>query len=596
MTTGSAPVASAADYREFSYSDFLKALPDLRKENAAAKPLKVAVLRSYTIEPIEPVLEYRLLREGYAAEFLFGGFNQFVQEALDPSSELYRFGPDIVLLLARAEELMPDFVGAFGRAGFDWMAHVAAKADELAGVAAAIRRNGAAQVLVQNLSAPARPYFGVFDAQMPAGQRACAAEFNRALAGRLSEIGGAFVWDYAGFVERQGHEQLFDPKMFYLSKNPFRQPMLPAMADDIMPYLLSMLGRSKKCVVLDLDNTLWGGVVGEDGIDGIELGHTYPGVCYRAFQENLLKLYHRGVILAINSKNNEADALKVLDEHPDMVLRREHFAAMQINWNDKPGNIRELARALNIGVDSMIMIDDNPAECEFIRGAVPECTVVCLPEKPWLIPAVAEQLPGIDNVRLTDEDRQKGAMYQAQAERKRHEESYANVDEFLASLSLEVTIAKASSFSIPRIAQLTQKTNQLNVTTRRYSEAEISTMAESPDTDVYAVSVRDKFGDNGIVGVLIAIYEGRTCRIDTLLLSCRVIGRNIETAMLAHLADAALARNVDALVGEFIPTAKNGPAAEIFTRAGFTPEGDTGFRLELASGSIDAPSYIAFGT
>lgn len=576
----------------FKYSDFLKHLPLVERLRPGAQPLRVAILRSYTADAIEPVLKFRLRLEGLDAEFWLGNYNQYVQEILDPGSELYRFDPRVVLLMIRIEELMPDFVGAFGEPGREWEPYVDAKARDIGALARTLRQRSSAQIIVQNLCLPRDVYWGIYDAQEPGGQSQLVARFNRVLAEALAETAGAYVWDFSRLVQQVGYEHLFDAKMWYLAKNPYRQAAYPRLVDDLVRYVLSACGRQKKCVVLDLDNTLWGGVIGEDGLEGIALGHTYPGSCYREFQQELLKLYHRGVILAINSKNNEADALRAIDEHPDMVLRRRHFAAMQINWTDKATNLRALAKTLNIGLDSMIMVDDNPVECELIRGAVPEVEVVCLPEQPYLIPEVAHRLPGVENVRLTAEDRKKGSMYEAQALRQQEAASFASLDEFLRSLDLEVSIEAAAPFSIPRIAQLTQKTNQLNVTTRRYSEADINRMAEDPMASVLAVSVKDKFGDNGIVGVLIAKHEGEECRIDTLLLSCRVIGRNIEASMVAYLAEQARVRGANRLVGEFIPTPKNAPAADLFRRLGFEPLGETRYEADLKRGALVAPSYI----
>jgi FkbH-like protein len=576
----------------FKYSDFVKNLPVVERVRPSAQRIRIAVLRSYTVEAIEPVLKFRLRLEGLDADLLFGSYNQYVQELLDPAGEVYRFDPQVVLLMVRAEELMPDFVDAFGEPGREWADYVDAKARELGALAGTLRERSAAQLLVQNVCLPSAVYYGIYDAQDPGGQSQLVARFNRTLAASLAATPGAFVWDFNRLVQQVGHEQLFDPKMWYLAKNPYRQSAIPRLVDDLLPYLTSICGRQKKCVVLDLDNTLWGGIVGEDGLEGIQLGHTYPGSCYRDFQRELLKLYHRGVILAINSKNNPADALRVLDEHPDMILRRHHFAAAEINWADKVTNLRAIAKSLNIGTDSLVMVDDNRAECELIRGALPEVEVVCLPEQPFLLPAVARRLPGVDNIRLTAEDKKKGAMYQAQAARQSEAASFATVDEFLHSLDLEVSIDSAAPFSIPRIAQLTQKTNQLNLTTRRYSEADINLMTRDPATSVFSVSVKDRFGDSGIVGVLIAKHEGRECRIDTLLLSCRVIGRNIEASMIAFLADQARNRGASALVGEFLPTAKNAPAADLFPKLGFESLGDSRYRADLGSRTFTPPPYI----
>ena len=305
-----------------------------------------------------------------------------------------------------------------------------------------------------------------------------------------------------------------------------------------------------------------------------------------------MRLYDRGILLAVNSKNNEADALRIIDEHPDMVLRRRHFAATRINWQDKAQNLRELARELNIGLDSMIFVDDNPVECELVRRECPECDVVQLPSKPYLLPAIPASLAGTEKIRLTEEDRRKGAMYQAQAARRQDEAQYSNLDDFLRSLEVEVSIEAATPFSIPRIAQLTQKTNQMNMTTRRYTEAEIRALATDPSSAVFAVSSKDRFGDNGIIGVFILRLSAHECTIDTFLLSCRVIGRGIEQAMIAFIAELCIARGIHSLKAEFFTTAKNQPAAGFYESCGLRKTTDTTYRADLRVTTFTCPQHI----
>jgi FkbH-like protein len=582
-----------AELPAYKYSDYLRNLKAVEESCAEAKPLRVAVLRSYTVEAIEPVLKLRLLLEGFKTEWFFGDYNLYVQEILDTSSPFYAFRPDVVLLMVRIEELMPDFVEEFGSRSFsEWEANIQSKAREIGDLAKTIQRSLAAQFIVQNVCLPAGLYWGVYDTQNPQGQTYLVSRFNQTLAEALREVKGAFIWDFNRFVQKKGYDHIFDSKMWFLSKNPYRQSVYPWMVDDLLRYLLSILGKSKKCIVLDLDNTLWGGIVGEDGIKGIHLGHAYPGNCFRAFQQELLKLHHRGVLLAVNSKNNEADALEVIDTHPDMVLRRKHFSAIRINWEDKASNMKALAEELNIGVDSMIMIDDNPIECEQIHQLLPECDVICLPGQPYLIQQVFDVLPGIENIRLTDEDKKKGEMYQAQIARKQHERTYGNLDDFLKSLELEVGIQAAVPFSIPRIAQLTQKTNQMNLTTRRYTEADIAAMVNDSNTFVFSVSSKDKFGDNGIVGVVILKLKEEECLIDTFLLSCRVIGRNIEGAMIAVMSEFARGKGAGTLLGEYLQTTKNKPARDMFERFQFDKFSETLYRADLCKRVFEIPSYI----
>lgn len=580
--------------RGFGYNEYLRHLQPVKDAAAHRTPLRVAILRSYTLEPIEPVLQLRLLLDGFEPEFWIGGYNQYHQEVLDRGSGLYGFRPDLVLMMIRLEEVSPDFVEDYpSRTVAEWQAHLARSAEEIGRLAQTAAADLSAQVIVQNMSLGRGAYFGIFDPQRQDGQAQLVHEFNRALASAASAP-GVFVWDFDGFVHAEGFEHLYDPKMWYVSRNPFKQSAYPALVADLLRYVRSALGRTKKCVVLDLDNTLWGGVAGEDGFEGIKLGDTYPGNCFKDFQRQLLRLYNRGILLAINSKNNEADAFRILDDHPDMVLRRRHFAAMRINWRDKATNLRELAAELNIGLDSFLFVDDNPAECELVRQQCPECDVVQVPSQPYLIPRIVFDFPEVENIHLTEEDRKKGEMYLAQAARKVHEEQFASSDleGFLRSLELKVAIEPATPFSIPRVAQLTQKTNQMNMTTRRYTEARIQSFAGDPAYGVYAVSAKDRFGDHGIIGVLILQHEGDSCLIDTFLLSCRVIGRGIEDTMVQFALEEARERGVGKLVGEFIPTPKNAPAAGFFERAGFAKEGETRYLMTTETGSGAADSGV----
>jgi FkbH-like protein len=584
-----------AEVTNFRFNDYFRNLKTVEEnlDTSELKPLKIAILRSYTVEMIKPLLKLRLLLEGFKPEFFFGDYNQFFQEILDPTSRLYHFKPDVILIMVRIEELLPNLIEDFGEKNYqEWEAVIQTTVQQLRTLVETIEKNMPSQILFQNLAPPSNPYWGIYDAQSSHGQTCLVHQFNQLLAQQLEDKKSAFIWDFNGFLQRVGYNTIYDPKMWYLSRNPFKQSAYPAIVNDMLRYVISIIGKGKKCIVLDLDNTLWGGIAGEDGIDGIELGHDYPGSCYRDFQKGLLRLYNRGIILAINSKNNEEDALEIIENHPYMVLRRKYFAAMQINWFDKVSNMKALAQDLNIGIDSMIFIDDNPVECELFLQRCPECEVVCLPGKKYLIPGVLDSLPGIENIKLTDEDRKKGGMYRAQVARKQLERSFDNLDEFLKTLDIEVTIEPATSFSIPRISQLTQKTNQMNLTTRRYTEANIQAFVNDLDQYVFSVSSKDRFGDNGIIGVFILKFQNDECIIDTFLLSCRVIGRNIENSMIAFIADFATKHGAAAVIGEYLPTAKNKPAADMYDKFQFKRINDKLFKADPKQQTFEYPSYI----
>ena len=361
--------------------------------------------------------------------------------------------------------------------------------------------------------------------------------------------------------------------------------------------ILPVTGRTRKAVVVDLDNTLWGGVIGEDGIDGIKIGREYPGAAFLALQRALLDLHRRGVILAIASKNDERDALDVLDRHPGNLLRREHFAAHEIGWNPKPESLRRIAAELNIGLDSLVFVDDNPAEREAVRRELPQVLVVELPQDPMQYAASLRALPCLERVRVSSEDRDRGRQYAEQRSRAAYKTSAATLEDYYRSLEMIVEIAPLGDANRARISQLTQKTNQFNLSTRRYDEAALAALAAEDATRVYGCSVRDRFGDNGLVGVVIVRDRSPAFEIDTLLLSCRVIGRTIETAMLSYVATQARRAGARSLRGWFVPTAKNEPAADFYSRHGFEQvearDGASLWQCDLLRTQIEWPEWLA---
>ena len=573
----------------FHYLKYIQENMDL----SSHKKLKIAVLRSYTGEMVEPLLKLKLLLEGYIAEFNWGDYNQFSQEILDESSSLYKSHPDLILLMIRIDELMPQFVINFAdKKESEWENDIEQLSEHLIHLINTINNRTSSQVIMQNMNLSQIPYWGIYDSQRLHSQIGLLQKLNQELSKSFEAKPNSFIWDFNDFVTRKGADNIYDPKAWYVSSNPFTQAAYIDISNDLMRYMMSALGKGKKCIVLDLDNTLWGGIIGEDGMAGIALGHDYPGNCYVDFQRELLKLYHRGIILALNSKNNEADAFEVIDKHPDMVLRRKHFAAYQINWNDKASNLKSLANELNISVDSMIMIDDNPVECSLIRQLCPQCLVIQLPKKQYLIPSVLSGIMEIENIRLTEEDRSKGKIYQAQVERKNLAKLVVNLGEYLKALDISIEIRGAEQFSIPRISQLTQKTNQFNMTTRRYTESDIIQFSESPNAYVFSISSVDRFGDNGIVGVVIIKVDGDVFVIDTFLLSCRVIGRTIEQSMVAFIAELAKQKGATTLIGEFLSTSKNAPAADFYEKMNFTKRADGNFVTDLRNQKLEYSPYV----
>lgn len=536
---------------------------------AAQWPVRrVFVLRSFTVEPLLPLVVAEGLAAGVLLELTAGDFNTYAQEILDPQSRLYAYAPDVVILAVQTRDVAPDL--AHGEPGQQSYADTVDRVSgEVATLVQSFRHRTSAPLIVHALDLPSRPADGIFDAQRPDGQIASIHELNRRLVALAATVTDVYVLDYSGLVARHGIEAWHDSRMWTASRLPLKTAHLGTLAAEWARFLLALCPSMAKVVVCDLDNTLWGGVVGEDGPDGISVGDSEETSPWLQIQRALLDLYHRGILLAISSKNNPDDALSVLERHPQMLLRPPHFAAMRISWDTKPQSLSEIASELSVGRDTLVFLDDNPVEREYVRQAVPDVRVIELPADPAKYAATIREFPLFERLRLTGEDRDRGAMYAQQRQRAELQKSATSVEDYYRSLEMSLTIAPITPDTLARAAQLTQKTNQFNMTTRRYSEAEIAAFIAAPDWHAFTVQVRDRFGDNGIVGLLMACHEGDAWRIDTFLLSCRVIGRTVETAMLAWLAEKARQAGATSLIGEFIPTKKNAPAAGIYSAHGF---------------------------
>jgi FkbH-like protein len=324
-----------------------------------------------------------------------------------------------------------------------------------------------------------------------------------------------------------------------------------------------------KVIAVDADNTLWGGIIGEDGMHGIALGPDYPGNAYVAFQRRLLQYQQRGFVLALCSKNNEADVLEVLRDHPHQVLRERHFAAIAVNWEPKPGNLQRIAEELGLGLESFVFVDDSLHECGAVRAALPIVDVVPAPANPIELPTCLDRIGRLEILTLTKEDQQKTQMYVEQRQRAQLEAASTDLESYLQSLHMEMHVTLNDSRHVARIAQLTQKTNQFNLTTRRYTEDAIARLIEADDSIVATFSLRDIFGDSGLVGIALLRVESTTAVLDSFLLSCRVIGRRAESAFFNTLLRVLRARGVDRVRGEFIPTAKNKLAESFLTDHAF---------------------------
>jgi FkbH-like protein len=558
---------------------------------------RLALLRSFTVEPVVPLLRAAALVHGIDLTVQIGGFNTYAQEILAPTSQLYRFAPDVVILAVQTRDIAPDlWEGYTNLSPVEIKAAVERVVQGMRTWIRAFRAHSQAHLIVHTLEVPPFLSQGALDSQAETSQIATVQQINQELRGIASDHTGVYVLDYDALVARYGRTRWYDERKWLTMRMPIAAEYLLPLANEWLRFLHPLTGKLCKVVVTDLDNTLWGGIVGEDGRTGLQIGAEYPGAAYRALQRVLLDLYQRGIMLAVCSKNNMEDAMEVLAEHPEMLLRPQHFAALRINWNDKTQNLREIAAELNVGIDALAFVDDNPVERARVRTALPEVTVIDLPADPMEYAQAIRQAPVFERLVLSAEDRERGRYYAEQRQRVELEQSASSLEDFYHSLQQGVEIVPLTSETLVRVAQLTQKTNQFNLTTRRYNEQQLTEMAARPDWRVYTVRVKDCFGDSGLVGVAITHDIDAVSEIDTLLLSCRVIGRTVETALLSFLIQQSQARGRKQLQGWFLPTKKNAPAKAFYPDHKFRigaeqPEG-TLWTLDLRDAEIACPDWI----
>ena len=595
------PASGTASFVTSRLDELRDKLPEKTRDklgdNLALTKFKLAILRSFTVEPIVPLLRAEAFAYDIDLEVHVGDFNTYVQDMLDGQSSLYRFAPNAVVLAARADQAAPELWRDFADLPPGAAQHAAERVvrgyEQWIG---AFRKYSQAALIIHSLERPSSPSLGVLDDQSEAGQSGLIRQINRELRRIAAGFHGVYVLDYDALVARHGSEHWHDERKWLTARLPIAASYLLHMAREWMRFIVPLSGRTAKVLVVDLDNTLWGGVIGEDGMTGIKVGPEYPGAAYQALHRALLDLSRKGILLAVCSKNNLDDAMEALEKHPGMLVRPKHFAAMRINWTDKAQNLREIAEELNVGIDSLAFLDDNPFEREQVRAAIPEVTVIDLGKNPLEYASAVRNCAVFERLTLSSEDRQRTEIYAAQRQRAGAEQNFQSKEDFFRFLEQEAELEPVSDLTLARIAQLTQKTNQFNLTTRRYTEPQIAEMAKQPEWHIFSIRVRDRFGDHGLVGVAIAHDEGEQCEVDTFLLSCRVIGRTVETALLAHLAESAAQRGRKRLFGWFLPTKKNAPARDFYPQHGFNRQETNGtgslWTLDLKRSTLRCPDWI----
>ena len=562
------------------------------KTNNFEKKIRVGILGSSTLNGLEETIRVKCFQKGIECITYVGDYNQYNQEILKPDSSLYQFKPDITFLLLDVRHILGElFFSPYSVSTSEREEFVKTKIDEIKKLVKIFLDNSNSKLVITNLQIPSYSPYGINEVKEDFGLKQIVSEINNKIRCELKDNPLLFVYDFNEFIMKFGEKNVFDYKQFFSGDIKISTEYIPRFVNELMGYIYAITGITKKCIVLDLDNTLWGGIIGEEGFDNIKLGDNPIGRSFVEFQKILLGLNQRGIILAINSKNNFDDAIEVIQKHPNMILREDNFACIKINWDDKVMNLQKISEELNIGLDSMVFFDDDPINQEYVRASLPDVLVVDFPKDSSQYSQIITEMKEFDVLKITQEDTKRRDMYLGQKKRKEFENKVGDFQEFLKQMNIEVNLQKADSFSIPRISQLTLKTNQFNLTTKRYQEEEVSSFSSSKDKIVECAQVSDKFGDNGITGVYIVDKKNdEEWIIDTFLLSCRIMGRGVEETMLSQIIQKAKSAGVKNIKGEFIPTKKNKPAENFYNDYGFKKIGD--YWVFDTNQKISTPSHI----
>lgn len=543
----------------------LAALQNTGADLSPLAPFSLGVISNATTKLITPALVGTALRFGITLGVVEAEYNQVAQEALSEHSVFSGHKPDAVLVAIDYRGLplvsTPGDKAAADRNVADCLSYIRTIADN-------IHSRTGAQIILQNIAPPVESFSGSFEGRLAGTIDWLIARINLELDALSS--GEMAILDAAGLAANIGLANWHDATLWNMAKLPFAQNYVPIYADYVCRIIAARRGKSRRCLILDLDNTLWGGVIGDDGMEGILIGQgDATGEAHLHVQQVALGLRDRGVVLAVSSKNEESIARQPFREHPDMLLKEEHFAAFHANWSDKASNIRAIAETLSLGLESMVFLDDNPAERLQVRTEIPEVAVPELPSDPALYGRTLLAAGYFEAITFSEEDSKRAAFYQQNAQRTALL-NQSDMAAYLRSLDMEITFAPFDATGRARIAQLISKSNQFNLTTKRYSEQEVRLLEEDGNIFTRQIRLSDTFGDNGMISVVICRMSPEAWEIDTWLMSCRVLGRCVEEAVLQDIIDNARKAGASRLIGTYIPTERNVIVREHYKKLGFT--------------------------
>jgi FkbH-like protein len=553
---------------------------------ATRSKVRIALLSDAATQQFVPLLRTLFHRHGVHADLYEGPFDGIQLEALNPNSGLYRFQPDFIVMLNSIQALR----AAFSQRNGDASAFIEERTRGIVEVWDTIQQHTTATLVQSTFAMPYERYFGNFDQKVPSSFYSVAAALNACIGQQVRSRAGVLINDVESIASWVGRREWFDDRFWDIAKSFCALPHMPLVAKNIVDIVMASRGRVAKCVVLDLDNTLWGGVIGDDGVDGIRLSAHGDGEAFYRLQAYLKELRNRGILLAVCSKNEMAAAVLPFDKHPDMLLQRSDITVFIANWIDKAENIRKIHDVLNIGFDSMVFLDDNPFERNWVRGLLPDVIVPELPEDPADYVRAISELNLFETTSFSGEDLKRAELYRVEADRREAQAAYASAEDFLQSLDMRIVVSRFDPFHLPRIAQLIQRSNQFNLTTHRYTEAECDALMNNPNVLPLYAKLSDRLGDHGLIGLIVMEPRGDELVIVDWLMSCRVLARGVEQYLMNLVVAEARQRNLTNVRGQYIRTAKNQMVEGFFAQFGFV---QTGGDANRADWLLDCSTYQA---
>ena len=529
--------------------------------------IKVALTGDTATQFLATAIRGTGAERGYQIDLFEAEYNQVERQFLDPSSELYQTDADFIVLFQSTHKLGE-------KHSLLSPSQQESLAEERLAFVASVCENpmlASKKIICLNYPEIEDTVFGSYATKVTSSFTYQVRKLNMGLMDLSQRYANLFICDIAGLQNKLGRDMMFAPNVYVSTEMVLSIDALPYVASRVMDIICAIKGQFKKCLILDLDNTVWGGVIGDDGLEGIQLGHGLGiGKAFTEFQMWVKKLKQRGVIICVASKNNEDTAKEPFEKHPDMVLKLEDIAVFQANWETKVDNIRTIQRILNIGFDSMVFLDDNPFERNIVRENIPGITVPELPQDPGEYLEYLYSLNLFETASYSQADKDRTKQYQVEAQRVSLQKTFSNEADFLKSLDMTSVVSGFNKFNTPRVAQLSQRSNQFNLRTVRYTEADIEALGQNPDVIDLSFTLEDKFGDNGLIAVIIMKKQDEeTLFIDTWFMSCRVLKRGMEDFTLNTMVEAAREKGYKRIVGEYLPTPKNKMVENHYPSLGF---------------------------